>query len=290
MKCLYLPIQHSWLHSLWFWFDFNHCCSYWFIYVQIVSSLWGFNQLWLLGDIIPCSHRDLFFAPTCLSSSSSSFERKPCFHGAVCSCRLIANLLQDRDDDENCDDDVNDDNHNGSDNDGDSLNDDDVSMSYLLSALIGIKPAATRNWTFQSWTSVLFLKRFWIELGWIGAVFSDQTTSNLATTSGRAPERGDLIANRLQYRRHSMHHFRPRWKQKANGDRFILFQFEREVVKYYKCLSPPGINPPTFTGKKQLWIGEHPPLPSEDISSKMFFLQRATNGGVSKIQHVYIEE
>ena len=111
---------------------------------------------------------------------------------------------------------------------------------------------------------------------------SSLTTSNLATTSGRAPERGDLIANRLQYRRHSMHHFRPRWKQKANGDRFILFQFKRKVVKYYKCLSPPGINPPTFTGKKQLWIGEHPPLPSEDISSKMFFLQRATNGGCQK--------
>ena len=70
----------------------------------------------------------------------------------MCSCRLIANLLQDRDDDENCDDDVNDDNHNGSDNDGDSLNDDDVS--------IRIKPVATRNWTFQSWTSVLFPKRF----------------------------------------------------------------------------------------------------------------------------------
>ena len=78
----------------------------------------------------------------------------------MCSCRLIANLLQDRDDDENCDDDVNDDNHNGSDNDGDSLNDDDVSMSYLLSALIRIKPVANRNWTFQSWTSVFFLKQF----------------------------------------------------------------------------------------------------------------------------------
>ena len=78
----------------------------------------------------------------------------------MCSCRLIANLLQDRDDDANCDDDVNDDNHNGSDNDGDSLNDDDVSLSYLLSALIRIKPVATRNWTFQSWTSVLFPKRF----------------------------------------------------------------------------------------------------------------------------------
>ena len=35
---------------------------------------------------------------------------------------------------------------------------------------------------------------------------SSLTTSNLATTSGRAPERGNLIANRLQYRRHSMHH------------------------------------------------------------------------------------
>ena len=73
----------------------------------------------------------------------------------MCSCQLIANLLQDRDDD------VNDDNHNGGDNDGDSLNDDDVSMSYLLSALIRIKPVATRNWTFQiSTRAVFFLKRF----------------------------------------------------------------------------------------------------------------------------------
>ena len=79
----------------------------------------------------------------------------------MCSCQLIVNLLQDRDDgDDNCDDDDSVDNHNGSDNDDDSLNDGDVSMSYLLSALIRIKPAATRNWTFQSWTSVLFLKRF----------------------------------------------------------------------------------------------------------------------------------
>ena len=82
----------------------------------------------MLGDIIPCSHRDLFFALTCLSAASSS-ERKTCFHGAVCSCRLIANLLQDRDDDENCDDD---DNHNGSDNDGDNLNDDDVSTPRVM--------------------------------------------------------------------------------------------------------------------------------------------------------------
>ena len=88
----------------------------------------------MLGDIIPCSHRDLFFAPTCLSSSSSSYERNTRFHGAVCSCQLIANLLQDcdDDDDDDCDDDINHDNHNGGDNDGDSLNDDDVSTPRVI--------------------------------------------------------------------------------------------------------------------------------------------------------------
>ena len=48
------------------------------------------------------------------------------------SCQLIANLLQDRDDDDNCDDDVNNDNHNGGDNDGDCLNDDDVSTPRVI--------------------------------------------------------------------------------------------------------------------------------------------------------------
>ena len=54
----------------------------------------------------------------------------------MCSCQLIANLLQGRDDDDNCDDDVNDDNHNGCDNDGDSLNDDDVSTPRVICYLL----------------------------------------------------------------------------------------------------------------------------------------------------------
>ena len=82
-------------------------------------------------DIIPSSHRDLFSAPTRLSSSSS-LECKTRFHGSVCSCQLIANLLQGRDDDDNCDDDVKNDNHNGGDNDGDCLNDDDVSTPRVI--------------------------------------------------------------------------------------------------------------------------------------------------------------
>ena len=44
----------------------------------------------------------------------------------MCSCQLIANLLQGRDDD------VKDDYYNGCDNDGDNLNDDDVSTPRVI--------------------------------------------------------------------------------------------------------------------------------------------------------------
>ena len=54
----------------------------------------------------------------------------------MCSCQLIANLLQGRDDYDNCGGDVNDDNHNGGDNDGDSLNDDDVSTPRVICYLL----------------------------------------------------------------------------------------------------------------------------------------------------------
>ena len=50
----------------------------------------------------------------------------------MCSCQLIANLLQGRDDDDNWDDDVKDDYYNGCDNDGDNLNDDDVSTPRVI--------------------------------------------------------------------------------------------------------------------------------------------------------------